>query len=724
MTRGFVLALAAAASLAGMLLFARDAEAHAALRSAEPAANAYLRQAPGEVVLEFTEPIDARASGIRLIDGAGREVAIGDPVVTGARMRATLPELAPGIYNVIWSNVSLVDGHALQGSYPFTVLNPDGSVPRGVNSIGSVSGSADRPGRADGTAVRFLAVLGLLLAAGAASLTLLWPEAPATTRVRFGQAALLGGAASLAAGALSLALLLETYRALPAAEAVFDTRFGRYWAARMALAGVMTAAAAAFRRYPRAASAVIVGAAAGQLWTFTATSHAAAVPGSAWAMAIDWVHFAAAVGWMGAVAGAVTAARFGQRRGPWQPLMRRFTRLASVLVYLLLATGLLAALIHVDSPGKLTETRYGLVLLSKLALAVPLLALGLYNARRGRTRLAEERQGEPRRFMFSAAAELGAGLLVVAAAALLSQTTTSRSIVVEPERKPFEMTMPANDLRVTLRVDPNQTGLNTFRVQLADGSGAPVSAELVRLTFRYQEDQSLGPSRLDLAADGAGEFSARGPYLPLEGRWRVEVEVRRTGADDARTFFDVRPSGAYAGGAARAGGAWGLPTAGLSWNQFGGLVLLLAGLGFALGRGPARELSKRMAWAASTGTFVGFGLGVLLLFGVHAHEPQAGLPTNPVFPDADSIARGRALYEANCIACHGRTGVPPPGLDLEPYPLDLTVHVPQHPDGQLFRFIADGIPGTAMPAWKEQGLTDEEVWHLVNYLRTLAPVTQ
>ncbi|MES4792261.1 MAG: hypothetical protein C4321_04105, partial [Chloroflexota bacterium] len=89
-----------------------------------------------------------------------------------------------------------------------------------------------------------------------------------------------------------------------------------------------------------------------------------------------------------------------------------------------------------------------------------------------------------------------------------------------------------------------------------------------------------------------------------------------------------------------------------------------------------------LGWATSAGTLAGVGLGTLLIFGVHAHEPQAGLPTNPVFPDADSIARGRALYEANCVTCHGRTGVPPPGLNLEPYPLDLTVHVPQHPDAQ------------------------------------------
>jgi len=702
----------------------QPAAAHAALRSSEPAANAFLRQPPKEVILDFTEPIDGRASRIRLLDATGREVAIGHTVVTGSRMRATLPALEPGIYNVVWNNVSLVDGHALSGSYPFTVLNPDGSVPGGTNLVRGGSSSADRLGRADGTAVRTLALLGLILLAGAATVTLLWPEAPAGARRGLRGVALLGAGAAIGAAGLSLALLLDTYSGLPAPEAMVDTRFGRYWLARAALAAAAGAAAALHSRHPRAASWALLGAVGGSLWTFTATSHAAAVPGSGWAMAIDAAHAGAAVTWLGAVSGAVVAARFGQRHAPWRALMRRFTRLASAMVFLLLATGLLGALVHIDSTAKLTETRYGLVLLAKLALIVPLLGIALYNARRGRVRLMEERRGEPRGFMLTAAAELAAGLLVVGAAALMSQTTTSRSIVIEPERRPFEMTAPANDLRVTLSIDPNQTGLNTFRVRLAGAGGAPAAAQFVRLTFRYQEDQSLGPSTLVLSPDGPGEFSGQGPYLPLEGRWRVEVEVRRADADDARTFFDVRPSGAFAGGSATTGGRWALPTAGLSWNQFGGLVLLLAGLGAALARGEARRLHRIAGRAASTGTLAGFGLGVLLLFGVHAHEPQAGLPSNPVFPDADSIAKGRALYEANCIACHGRTGVPPPGLNLNPYPLDLTVHVPQHPDGQLYRFIANGIPGTAMPAWKEQGMTDEEIWHLVNYLRTLAPVTQ
>jgi mono/diheme cytochrome c family protein len=42
----------------------------------------------------------------------------------------------------------------------------------------------------------------------------------------------------------------------------------------------------------------------------------------------------------------------------------------------------------------------------------------------------------------------------------------------------------------------------------------------------------------------------------------------------------------------------------------------------------------------------------------------------------------------------------------------------QHTDGDLFWWLARGIPGTPMPAYGE-GLNDEERWHLVNYIRSL-----
>ena len=126
-------------------------------------------------------------------------------------------------------------------------------------------------------------------------------------------------------------------------------------------------------------------------------------------------------------------------------------------------------------------------------------------------------------------------------------------------------------------------------------------------------------------------------------------------------------------------------------------------------------------WATNGATLASFGFAGLLLFGVHSHDAVGTLPTNPIFPDQNLIAQGRTIFQQNCAACHGISGVPPKGLDLSPYPLDLTVHVPVHPDGQLFQFISNGIPNSAMRSWSSGAgsLSDEQIWHVVNYLRTL-----
>jgi mono/diheme cytochrome c family protein len=42
-----------------------------------------------------------------------------------------------------------------------------------------------------------------------------------------------------------------------------------------------------------------------------------------------------------------------------------------------------------------------------------------------------------------------------------------------------------------------------------------------------------------------------------------------------------------------------------------------------------------------------------------------------------------------------------------------------HPDGLLYRWISEGVPDRSMPAFRGR-LTEEERWHVVNYLRVLA----
>ena len=55
---------------------------------------------------------------------------------------------------------------------------------------------------------------------------------------------------------------------------------------------------------------------------------------------------------------------------------------------------------------------------------------------------------------------------------------------------------------------------------------------------------------------------------------------------------------------------------------------------------------------------------------------------------------------------------------MDPPPADLVVHVPLHPDRDLYRFIDEGIQGTAMAPLGDR-LSEEEIWHVINYIQTL-----
>ncbi|HEX5689692.1 MAG TPA: c-type cytochrome, partial [Roseiflexaceae bacterium] len=113
-------------------------------------------------------------------------------------------------------------------------------------------------------------------------------------------------------------------------------------------------------------------------------------------------------------------------------------------------------------------------------------------------------------------------------------------------------------------------------------------------------------------------------------------------------------------------------------------------------------------------------LQAVFTFPIAAPGEQSG-PTNPLSVDAGTIVAGRTLYAANCATCHGATGKGdgPGAAGLNPRPADFGQHmVPgKHTDGQVFLWIKNGFPGTAMPAWGPR-LSDEQIWQLVIFLRT------
>ena len=117
---------------------------------------------------------------------------------------------------------------------------------------------------------------------------------------------------------------------------------------------------------------------------------------------------------------------------------------------------------------------------------------------------------------------------------------------------------------------------------------------------------------------------------------------------------------------------------------------------------------------------IGLGIVLFLMATVLASPSAAVYVTNPIVPDEGSLARGAALYTANCAACHGADGRGngPLAPSLNPRPADFVQHVNFHTDDVLFDFISKGIPGTAMQGWQGT-LTETDRWHVLNYVQAL-----
>lgn len=94
---------------------------------------------------------------------------------------------------------------------------------------------------------------------------------------------------------------------------------------------------------------------------------------------------------------------------------------------------------------------------------------------------------------------------------------------------------------------------------------------------------------------------------------------------------------------------------------------------------------------------------------------------SPVPFSKESIARGRATFARNCTACHGNDGKSE--VDVVADATDLTepkLWRSGTAEGEIFRSIRDGA-GDTMPPFKSQLQKEEDLWHLVNFIRSLWP---
>lgn len=92
---------------------------------------------------------------------------------------------------------------------------------------------------------------------------------------------------------------------------------------------------------------------------------------------------------------------------------------------------------------------------------------------------------------------------------------------------------------------------------------------------------------------------------------------------------------------------------------------------------------------------------------------------NPEAADDESVKVGRMLYTKNCASCHGKTGLgdgsKARGLDTHPGDMSGSAYQSQT-DGE--HFYKSKFGRNEMPKY-EGKIADEDIWHMVNFMRTL-----
>lgn len=92
---------------------------------------------------------------------------------------------------------------------------------------------------------------------------------------------------------------------------------------------------------------------------------------------------------------------------------------------------------------------------------------------------------------------------------------------------------------------------------------------------------------------------------------------------------------------------------------------------------------------------------------------------NPVKADDAAIAAGKTLYMKHCKSCHGAKGLGdgPKSKELDTPCGDFSTDIVNETDGDLFYKIKEGRDD--MPSFKKKITEDEEIWSIVNFMRTL-----
>ena len=444
------------------------------------------------------------------------------------------------------------------------------------------------------------------------------------------------------------------------------------------------------------------------------TSHAAGSLVLPWiAILVNWIHALAVAFWVGGIVAltlvlpaALQPYSGEERRQALDAVMRRFSRIAALMVFIVISTGVYNALNHFVTPDDLA-TSYGRTLATKLIMVILLLSVGARQHLALRPELAQRLRIPLRNRRFSWWLRIEA---VLAICALLAVAWLSATPIPEPKTLQSDADTPIaaqslGDITVSTAILPGGPGVNTYDISL-DRNGAPVEDAHVYLQLVNPRRGRRGPW-LRAESVETGLYAATGDDIDSAGDWWTLIDIIGGDGSIQRAAFAWRISELAAVRQTRD------PIA-LQLLALVAVVLALAAWIYAPAKRFVVRMNVGMASALMAGGALVVAIGVMALGAAMIAEQQREyertlypppVHVNIVLPDADSLDRGKALYLEHCLAW------PSESQDFRA----LRNQLPTAGDDLLYGVTREG--------WRDLppctgDLDDSQRWDIVNYFRT------
>jgi copper transport protein len=503
--------IAGLAALLAALCFATGALAHASLISAEPADGSVVARPLKTLQLRFNESVTPAV--VSLIDAAGKTRDVNARAVD-TTVVITLPDDLPRGTQVVSYRVVSQDGHPVAGSLMF--------------SIGMVTGGAAPAGSVVVPVLIWLfrigVYLGLFVGVGGVFFAAWIGWGPSGERAIIGSLRI-----GLVSAVASLGLQGIDLLNLPLQGLLTLTPWTRALGTSLGPSLLIAIAAMAVARFGWTSPSMTAAwvrtsvAMAGVGLSLATSGHAATAPPEWLTGPALFVHGVAVAFWIGALAPLIALSR---KKTGVLPVLLRFSRVAMPVVGVLVVCGFGLAIVQLESFAALIDTRYGIILLVKLALVAILLGFAALNRYVVTPALAadpSDRRPLKAVLLFECVAMLGI-LAVVAGWRFTPPPRALAAAAQAAAEAPLAVHIHSESAMFQVLISPGKVGSDDFVLQLMAGDATLLPVKEATLTLSLPE-RGIEPIERSATRGPDGYWHLRGVPLPLPGRWHMRIEA-------------------------------------------------------------------------------------------------------------------------------------------------------------------------------------------------------